>query len=47
MKLANKLIKKALVDQDSSAGKEALIINEKDVLKYEKMQKDRVVGGVQ
>lgn len=34
-KLANQLIKKALVDQES-AGREALLINEKDVIQYEK-----------
>jgi hypothetical protein len=31
------LIKKTLVDQDS-AGREALLINERDVIQYEKQQ---------
>jgi hypothetical protein len=33
--LANQLIKKALVEQES-AGREALLINEKDVIEFEK-----------
>jgi hypothetical protein len=34
-KLANQLIKKALIDQES-AGRETLLINERDVIEYEK-----------